>query len=164
MALSKAVEMARRMETDAIRFYKGASRKTSHPFGKKMFEGFTRDETRHLGMLDDIIKGLDIDLNVESTGNIRTVFSELRDQMMQRIEATTDEKEAIKVALEMEKKGYNYYLKAADEAPEGQEKRLFEILSGEEEMHYQLLSNTYAFLEDTGNWFMWKELSIVEGG
>jgi len=152
------------METDAIRFYKGASRKTSHPFGKKMFESFTRDETRHLGMLNDIIKGLDIDLNVESPGNIRTVFSELRDQMMQRIEATTDEKEAIKVALEMEKKGYNYYLKAADEAPEGQEKRLFEILSGEEEMHYQLLSNTYAFLEDTGNWFMWKELRIVEGG
>jgi hypothetical protein len=34
----------------------------------------------------------------------------------------------------------------------------------EEQKHYDIFSNTYHFLFDTGNWFMWQELSIVEGG
>ncbi len=164
MALTKAVEVAIRMETDAMKFYKKAAQKTSHPLGRTMFEGFIRDEARHLRMLEEILKGLDIDPRVQCLGDVRTVFSDLKDQMMQRITATTDEKEAIRVALEMEKQGYEYYQKAAREAEDEKEKRLFEVLTKEEERHYQLLNNTYNFLEDTGNWFMWEELSIVEGG
>jgi|Deesub1362B_J571_1020462.scaffolds.fasta_scaffold00010_116 rubrerythrin len=164
MGLTETVERAIKMETDAVKFYKEASQKTSHPFGRKMFEGFVKDEARHLRMLEDILKGLDIDPHVQCLGDVRTVFSDLRDQMLERITATTDEKEAIRVAMEMEQEGYRYYKEAMQKATDPTEKRLFEVLMKEEERHYQLLNNTYSFLEDTGNWFMWKELSIVEGG
>ncbi len=164
MGLTRAVEVAIRMETDAMKFYKEAAEKTSHPMGRRMFEGFIKDEARHLRMLEDILKGLDIEPHVQTHMDVRTVFSDLKDQMMQRISATTDELEAIRIALEMEKKGYEFYREAAEKATEQKEKRLFEVLLKEEERHYQILNNTYNFLEDTGNWFMWDELSIVEGG
>ncbi|RMG68231.1 MAG: rubrerythrin [Nitrospirae bacterium] len=163
MAISEAVERAVKMETDAMKFYKEAAGKVSHPAGKKMFESLIRDEARHLRLLEDILKGLDIDPHVQCLGDVKTVFSDLKDQMLERINASTDEKEAIRIALEMEKEGYNYYKEMAEKAVDEKEKKLFEILKQEEEKHYQLLNNTYSFLEDTGNWFMWDELSIVEG-
>ncbi len=164
MALTEAVQVAIKMETDAMKFYREASEKASHPAAKRMFEGFIKDEARHLRMLEDILKGLDIDPHVQTLQDVRTIFSDLKDQMMQRITATTDEKDAIKIALEMEKKGYHFYQEVARKAEEEKEKKLFEVLVKEEERHYQILNNTYEFLEDTGNWFMWDELSIVEGG
>ncbi len=163
MAVSDAVERAMKMETDAMKFYKEAAQKTSHPFGRRMFESLVKDEARHLRLLEEILKGLDIDPHVQCLGDVRTVFSDLKDQMMQRISASSDEKDAIKIALEMETEGYKYYKEVAEKAEDPKEKKLFEVLTKEEERHYQLLNNTYSFLEDTGNWFMWEELSIVEG-
>ncbi len=164
MSITGAVERAIKMETDAMKFYREAASRTSHPMGRKMFEGLIRDEARHLRLLQDILKGLDIDPHVQCIGDVRTVFSDLKDQMMERISATTDEKEAIKMALQMETQGYHYYKEVAEKAEDPKEKKLFEVLTKEEERHYQILNNTYSFLEDTGNWFMWEELSIVEGG
>lgn len=165
MSLSKAVETAIKMETDAVKFYREASHKTSHVLGKRLFESFVVDELRHLKMLQDIMNGLDIEIKyARPKEDIKTVFSELKAQMMQRISATTDEKEAVKVALDFEKEGYNYYKKAAIEAQDAKEKRLFEVLTVEEERHYKLLENTNRFFENTGDWFMWEEHGILEGG
>ncbi len=164
MAISEAVNRAIKMETDAISFYTDAASRTSHPLGKKMFESLILDEKRHLRMLEGILKGMEMDFEMKVIGDVKTVFSDFKDQMMQRIQATTDEKEAIKIALEMEKEGFHYYQEVAGKATDSRERKLFEILTREEESHYQLLNNTYSFLEDTGNWFMWDELSIVEGG
>jgi rubrerythrin len=164
MSLSSAVETAFKMETDAIKFYTEATGKTSHPLGKRIFEGFIEDEKRHLKMLDGIMRDMDIELNVVNPEkDIRTIFSELRDQMRQRISATTDEIQAVGIALDFEKEGYNFYQKAALEAKEDKEKRLFEILVVEEKRHYEILENTYRFLKDTGDWFMWDEHGILEG-
>lgn len=83
--------------------------------------------------------------------------------MTERISATTDEKEAVKLALEFEREGYRFYRDLKENAASDMEKRLFEILASEEEVHYKLLENTHRFLEDTGDWFMWEELGLLEG-
>jgi rubrerythrin len=49
--MKDAVETAIKMETDAIAFYNEAANKTSHAFGREMFRGFIKDETRHIKML-----------------------------------------------------------------------------------------------------------------
>lgn len=165
MTLSMAVETALKMETDAINFYKDAIDKTSHPLGKKIFEGFIADESRHLKMIEGIMKDLDIDLNVVMPEkDIKTIFTELKDQMMQRISVTTDEIEAVGIALDFEKEGYHFYQNAAQDAKGDKEKRLFEVLAVEEKRHYEILENTHRFLKDTGDWFMWEEHGILEGG
>lgn len=165
MSLSRAVDTAVKMETDAMRFYAEAKDKMLHPLGKEIFGGFVTDEARHLKMLNNILIDLDIKTGSVHLGeDIKTVFSELKDQMMQRITATADEIEAVKIALDFEKEGYHFYEKAARDAEDEKEKELFELLTIEEKKHYEILDNTYKFLEDTGEWFMWEEHGILEGG
>lgn len=160
-----AVELAIRMEKDAIDFYRDAVKRTKHPFGKRMFEGFIEDEKRHLKALDDIFSGLGLRMDSQSPiERVRSIFEELRFEMMQRVEAGTDEIDAIKVALDFEKKGYDFYRKVSEEATDEKIKELFKILTKEEEEHFNILQNTLSFLEDTGNWFMWEEHSIIDGG
>ena len=165
MSLNRAVETAIKMETDAMKFYRDAVKKTSHPLGKKLFQGFVTDEVRHLKMLQQIMDNMDIEItNIDPKETIKTIFTELKDEMMSRITASTDEKEAVKIALDFEKNGYHFYEKSASEAPEGKEKELFEVLAREEKQHYELLENTHRFLDNTGEWFMWEEHGMLEGG
>jgi rubrerythrin len=160
-----AVEIAIKMETDAIKFYKEAAEKCNHAVGKKMFLSIVEDEKRHLDMLSELFKGLDITIHtVSPMKNVKTIFEEMKHEMMERIEATKDELEAFKIAADMEKHGVEFYKKAASEAPTEKEKKLFERLVHEEEQHYTVFANTYFFMSDTGNWFMWEEHSIVDGG
>jgi rubrerythrin len=160
-----AVEVAIKMETDAIKFYKEAAEKTTNQVGKKMFLSITEDEKRHLEALSQILKGLDIQYrDVSPMKAVKTVFEEMKDEMMQRAEATSDELEAFKIAMQMEKEGMEFYKKAASEAGTEKEKHLFERLVKEEEEHYNIFANTHTYLEDSGNWFMWEEHSIVDGG
>ncbi len=160
-----AIGIAIKMETDAINFYNSASKKANHSVGKKMFLTIAKDEVRHLDMLSQILKGLDIKIkDVNPIKNIKTVFEEMKDEMMQKVEATTDELEAFKIAMRMEKEGIEFYKKAVTGAKTEKEKALFARLIKEEQQHYDIFANTYFFLSDTGSWFMWEEHSIVDGG
>jgi rubrerythrin len=159
-----AIEIAIKMEKDAIDFYKEAAEKTRHPVGKKMFLSVTEDEKRHLQMLSQIFREVDIKIaEVNPMQNVKTVFASMKDQMMERIAATKDELEAFKIAMHMEKEGIEFYQKAESGAKAEKEKALFERLIKEEQQHYSIFLNTYNFMVDTGNWFMWEEHSIVEG-
>jgi rubrerythrin len=159
-----AIEIARKMETDAIKFYTEAASKTTYPAGKQMFETIIADEKRHLEIVNRLLKGMDVQMeDVHPVENIKTVFEKMKDEMMEKVEATTDELEAFKIAMQMEKEGLEFYKKLFSEAETEKEKSLYEKLVREEQQHYNIFANTYNFLNDTGNWFMWEEHSIVEG-
>jgi len=159
-----AIEIARKMETDAIKFYTEAARKTKYPAGKQMFETIIADEKRHLEIVNQLLKGLDVHVeDVHPVENIKTVFEEMKDKMMEKVEATSDELEAFRIAMQMEKEGLEFYKKLSSESETEKEKTLYGKLVREEQQHYDIFANTYNFLNDTGNWFMWEEHSIVEG-
>jgi rubrerythrin len=159
-----AIDIAIRMEKDAIKFYTEASEKIKHPAGKKMLMSITEDEKRHMKMLAEIFREIDIKIDeVSPMKNVKTVFESMKDSMMKRIEATNDELEAFKVAMQMEKEGIAFYQKAEAEAQKSKEKALFNRLIREEQEHYNIFANTYSFMTDSGSWFMWSEHSIVEG-
>jgi rubrerythrin len=160
-----AIDIAKKMETDAIKFYTEAAKKTKYPAGRKMFETVTLDEKRHLEIVNRLLEGLDIHVeDVHPLKNIRTVFESMKDEMMERVQATTDEMEAFRIAMQMEKEGVEFYKKLMSESKTEKEKTLFSKLIREEEQHYEIFANTYNFLQDTGNWFMWEEHSMVDGG
>jgi len=160
-----ALEMAIKMETDAIRFYTEAAQKTKYPAGKKMFLTITEDEKRHLQMVSQIVKGLNVTIkDVSPMKNVKTVFETMKAEMMRKVEATADELEAFKIAMEMEKEGVEFYKKTLAKTGKEKEKALLEQLIREEEEHYAIFSNTYQFLANSGSWFMREEHSIVDGG
>ncbi|ACI21286.1 ferritin-like domain-containing protein [Thermodesulfovibrio yellowstonii] len=160
----KSIEIALKMETDAVKFYTEASEKVSHPVGKKMFLTIAEDEKNHIKMIEEVIKGLDLTIKeANPIKTVKTIFEDMKDKMMERIKAQSDDLEAFKIAMEMEKEGIEFYKKVQKEVNTEKEKKLFERLIFEEEQHHKIFSETYNFLKDTGNWFMWKEFSIVEG-
>ena len=159
-----AAEIARSMENDAVEFYTAAAEKCSNTVGKQMFLSIVEDEKRHVKMIEALIKGMCITgENIDPMERVKSIFAELKDEMTERVAASSDDMEALKIAMEMEAKGRDFYDKSASEATDEKSKALFERLFKEEEKHYAIFSNTYSFLTDTGNWFMWEEQGIVEG-
>ena len=160
-----ALEMAKKMERDAIQFYAEAAKKTKYPAGKKMFLTITEDEKRHLDMISRIVKGLQVTAkDVSPMKNVKSVFETLKDEMMEKVEATNDELEAFKIAMKMEQEGVEFYKKTLARATKQKEKALLEKLIKEEQQHYAIFSNSYQFLANTGSWFLWEERAIVDGG
>jgi rubrerythrin len=129
-----------------------------------MFRGFVKDEKRHLVMLQCLFNGMKITEEFfRPKETIKTVFSSLKAQIMERASVVQSEMDALRIALQMEKEGFHFYETAAANALSRQEKELFERLVLEENDHYTILNNTYTFLENTGQWYMYEEQGIVEG-
>ena len=159
-----ALELAMKMEQDAISFYTEAARKTKSPVGKKMFQTIALDEQRHLEMIAQIIKGLNIThTDVSPMGKVKTIFESMKEELMKKVEATSDELEAFKIAMNMEKEGVEFYSKTLAGLTKEKERALLERLIREEKQHYDLFANTYQFLARTGSWFLWEERGIIEG-
>lgn len=160
-----AIETAIKMETDAIAFYSGASDMAKNVMGRKMFLAVAEEERRHLELLSGLLKELDITVkDAFPIGNVKTIFEELKDELLEMVEATDDELNAFKIAMDMEREGVKFYKNAATEATSAQEITLFERLAKEEEQHYTVFSNTRSFLKDSGGWFMWEDYSLLDGG
>ncbi|MFQ5835995.1 MAG: Mlp family lipoprotein, partial [bacterium] len=113
--LSKAIRTAIKMEEDGIDFYQKAARKTSHPFGEKMFLSFAEDEKRHLTVLKKILADLKFsDFNQffeekKPREKIKTVFREVKNEIKEKIAANSDELEALKIGMDMESKSSEFY-------------------------------------------------------
>lgn len=160
-----AIEIAIKMETDAISFYRDAADMTKHPAGKRMFLSIMEDEKRHIEMINNLVNDMELTAEqMDPMEKIKSVFAELKDKMIAGISATEDELGALETAMKMEKEGFEFYKKVAAESPDPKTRALFERLVIEEERHYGVFSNTHSFLTDTGNWFMWEERGIVDGG
>jgi rubrerythrin len=159
------LEMAMKMEEDAISFYEEAAKKTKYPAGKKMFGTIVEDEKRHVETITRIIKGLHItDKDVSPINNVKSVFDGMKSDMMKKVKASPDELNAFKIAMKMEQESVEFYKNALKTKTTDKEKVLLERLIQEEKEHYEIFSNTYQFLANTGSWFLWEERAILDGG
>jgi rubrerythrin len=157
-------EIAAKMEQEAVAFYRQCAEKTSAVIGKKMFLSIAADEQYHfecaLRMKEDLSVTPSITTPLE---DIKKIFDEHKQEMLQRIPSTADDLEALKVAMKMEEEAIAFYKKASALAANAAEKHFFDCLIRDEEEHFHIFQNSYTFLEDSGNWYMWEEKGIVEG-
>lgn len=159
-----SIEIAIKMKKDAIQYYTEAAKKCDHPAGKQMFLVILEDEKQHLESLNQMVQEMRIDLKkLSPIQNIKTSLETLKDEMRFSTACSLDEMEAFKIAMDMEKECIDFYKKLASEAKDEREKVFFERLALDEEEHFRVFSNTHSYLDDTGNWFMWEDYSIVEG-
>ncbi|MEE9192561.1 MAG: ferritin family protein [Candidatus Aerophobetes bacterium] len=135
-----------------------------------MFLYFAEDEKSHLAVLNDILT----DLRLSGSSRffeeksprerIKTIFQDLKDEIKERIAANPDELEALKIGMDMESKSVEFYQGALEKAEDSPLKRFFTRVIEEEKQHYQLLQNTHSYLEDSGEWFLWEERGLLDGG
>ena len=167
---SKAISLAIKLEEDGIDFYQKGSEKTFHPLGKKMFLSFAEDEKRHLTALKEILANLKFSdfsrffQEKRPREKIKTVFGEIKNEIKEKIAANPDELEALKIGMDMESKSVEFYQGALGKTQDSYQKDFFRRLIEEEKEHYQLLQNTYSYLKDSGDWFLWEEKALLNGG
>jgi len=158
------VDVAIELKKEKIAFYRNAVETCSYPAGRKMFLIVLEDEERHLEGLNRMRAAATMDASKLGSGEgIGTALKTVRKEMGAEDACTLDEMEAFRVAMEKEKEAFDLFTRKAAEARDGGERAVFEKLARDESEHHEVFSNTNSFLEDTGNWFMWREYSIVEG-
>src|SRR5208337_325809 len=106
---------------------------TNSQIGKKMFLSIADDEKYHIVCATNVLKGMGFKPSKTTPKqDMKTIFEQNKDLVSQKVDATTDDVEALKIAMKMEKEGAEFYLKAAAEAATPAEKALFECLAKDE--------------------------------
>ena len=139
-------------------FYQKAAEKTMNPIGRRVFLSVMEDENR---LLEDF-KGIPKERNMGARGT--ACPTKMIKGFLEKIKATTDDVEALKIAMEMEKESIELYEKLSKKVRTTKEKALFQDLLNEEQQRYAEFSDTCLFLSDSRSWFMWDEHSIMDGG
>jgi len=160
-----ALEIAAKMEQEAVAFYKQCAAKTTNPIGKKMFLSIVEDEQYHFDCAVNIKNNSQKFTPAKTTPveDMKKIFDEHKQAMLEKMPSTADELEALKIAMKMEEEAIAFYKKASTLSANANEKHFFDCLIKDEEEHFHIFQNTYSFLEDSGNWYMWEEKGIVEG-
>lgn len=158
------IEMALKMEQEAVDFYTQCAGRTDNPVGKNMFLSIAEDEKFHVACAINLQAGKTVEPAAATPfEDMKKIFDQHKNDMLKEVASTADELDAFKVAMKMEAEAIAFYKNAMNQAATAEEKRFFECLIKDEEEHFAIFQNTHSFLSDTGNWFMWDDHSIVEG-
>ena len=152
----EALRDAIQFETDGREFFLEAARKTVDYFGRIIFNSLADEELGHI----ERIRAIDRSLrdtgqwprsNTPTPEEGKNVFQEALMQMDETVRDRTDDLQAVKVALELERKGYHFYSGLAAKAIEPREKEFYGRLAAEEQRHLQILEDTWRALIERGS-------------
>ena len=164
-----AIQVGLDTEKEGLEMYTRLAKESKNPVASKMFEGLSGDEKAHLKMIKEVARGMGLSDALEEAQEgsarqrMKTIFSDAKGIVDETLPAKADEFDAIRTAMQFEKKGYSFYQDAADEAADEDQKALFERLAEEENEHYRILEETLSYLEDAGAWTIWDEGGLLTG-
>ena len=162
-AFDRALETGMKTETDGMQMYQRAADKTKNKLGKALFESMVMEEQKHLNALRAHAgKSVWVRPKTVFRQTIKTVFREAAKDITERVKADPDDVEAIKIALEFERKGYKMYKEDAAQTDDPQGKELFEWLANEENEHFKMLQDLHEYLEHNYSWFVANEGPILD--
>lgn len=166
----KAVEIALENELNEKDFYLEQGHRVTNPVGKKMFETIAAEEEKHHQQLLEIHKTLEktgqwpesISPVVNET-DIKSGLKNLISSFENSAESTADDKDAIKIAIEFERKAYEFYQDLIKKTDSPDETRFFAYMAAIEHKHVVSLEDTLLYLEDPASWLMTAEKALLDG-
>ena len=165
--INKALETALDMEEKGYKIYMEAAGKTKNKLGKYTLEVIAAKELDHIKAIKNYARNINQaieDINpMDKNDYIRPIMAKLKSELNTGVKSDSDLEKAYAVALGLEKASYDFYKKQAAETDEPQSKKFFEFLMGEENTHFELLTETLEYLNKTGDWYREQERWIVEG-
>ena len=166
----KAVQVALDNEMGEKEFYLEQGKRVTNPVGKKMFETIAAEEDVHYNKLKEIHSTLEatgqwpenISAVVDKT-DIKKALKEMIDTADGGATSTTDDKEAVQIAIEFERKAYVFYKDLIAKTENADEKKFFEYMAAIENKHVLSLEDTLAYMEDPEGWLMTSEKALLDG-
>lgn len=161
-ALSRAMEL----EIDGRKFYLNAAAKSANEASRKLFEYLADQELHHQTRIKEIYGRLERGEEWPKAAvtlpkvPYESIFS---GASQAKVSGAEGDMEAIKLALELEDKSYDYYNELARKAAGLFERRFFAALCYEERGHYLMLLDSLDFLTDPAGWYARHEKGLLEG-
>ncbi|MCF6157228.1 MAG: DUF892 family protein [wastewater metagenome] len=156
--LEDVKSIALRMEMDGIKLYNNLASRTSHPMGKAMFRSFVEDEKMHVKRLRALLfnsgeTSRPMEKAEANSGQrLINVFQKMGNELKKRVNASTSDIDAIKLAMKVEEDGITFYEHAGRETENIKEKEVYHFLANEEKLHFHILKNTLKYLEQKELW------------
>ncbi len=171
--LAEALRGALEMEEKGQAFYRKAAEESRNDVAKKTFKFLADDELLHIETIKNFYKTMKEkgDFPLVELSGIKSkrfknfgIFLKSMSSLKEKIKSDDDEKKALKFAMEFENDGYKYYEDMLKKTKDEKLIKFLKFLLDEESHHYDLLKNTYSYINDTHNWFMYEEGSFPQGG
>jgi len=142
----KVLEDAIRFEMDGRDFFLKAAERAKTYLAKVIFQTIAEEELDHIRRVKEIYERSDpisekqrVAHVVAERSNLQNIFQEAREQMGGTITVNADEIEAIRLAVELEFKGHEFYKRLAQEATTDFERDFYQHLAQEELVHFSTL-------------------------
>jgi rubrerythrin len=166
-----ALEMALNNETREREFYLRNAEKTKNILGKAMFERIAADELEHYERLKELHSKWEkqekwpesVPLIINKT-EIRSVLTSTIKKIDQTVKVDAGDLEAIKVAVDFEEKGVEFYRGLRDVSKDPKEKAFFDLLAMIEYEHFMSLRDAEEYLVSPDTWFIKAEHHSMDGG
>jgi len=143
--MRKALEEAIRFEMDGREFFLKAAEKSKGYFAKLIFETIAEEELGHIKRVKDIYdRSATSEIQtsfplVSQRSNLENVFQQAKKKIDQNLMTNADELEAIRLGIQLEIKGHEFYKRLAGEATSEFEKSFYHQLAQEESHHFSIL-------------------------
>ena len=168
------VALRRGMSTEiwGQRFYEEAVARTEAEDGKRVFQSLVAEERQHLDILRGQYASLRADNEWISIEDARAMAASVdptdifpeASAAVQLIPEDATDLQALQMAKDFERRGYELYHQAATLATSPEAKAMWEYLAQEEDQHYAFLDQTQEYLATDGVWYFdEQELPFFEG-
>jgi rubrerythrin len=167
----KALQTSIQMEIDGKQYYLKASRESGNELGKKLLQSLAAEEDVHRQKFEQIYNAMRAkkdwpvtDFQPDGGQRLRTIFARATGEIGSKVKAPTTELDAVKTAMEMENKTYDFYTSQGEQAAYDAERDFYNTLAAEEKEHHLVLLDYYEYLKDPAAWFVEKEHPSLDGG
>lgn len=152
-------------ERGALSNYLQFALKTEDISGKNVFLRLAADELEHMNLLERQAEAIResgdwLKLKI-APSEVEMIVPRLQEKDV-RIRGTKgqDQLAALRVALSLEQRAYDFYLAQARATDEPNAKRMYQRLAEMEDAHYQLIQAEIDSISRTGFWFGVREFSL----
>ena len=148
------------------RFYIKAMEMTDDEKGKKLFRSIASEEEVHLAILQKEFDSLDrggdwVTLEQakaeEPPPSLLKLFPEEEAELEEILKKRTSDLDALDIALDMERRGYDLYKGEAERASDLTARAIYGYLAEQENNHFTVLEKTRNNLAANGAW-LWDDL------
>jgi len=165
------LDKAIKFEETGMAFFEERAGAAGSALERSLFSSLAKDELGHkqylLELREELVAQDDVDALPVVSGEPRTgrqIFESAMASASDPYDYKSEQLEIIEGALEVERKGYNMYMRAVDTVQSERAKGIFRHLAGEEQKHYQLLKNTHDYMADPEAWHGFDESPMLDGG
>ena len=140
-----ALEEAIQFEMDGRDFFLKAAQKAKSYFAKLIFETIAEEELGHIKRVKAIydrsgtFEKQSSPSLISEKNSLENVFQQAKKNMDEVLLTNADELEAIRLGVQLEIKGHEFYKRLAEEAPNESEKAFYQQLAQEESHHFSVL-------------------------